>query len=81
MKYKTFVQNYIIKSFGPDGAEGGEGGAPMDPSMGGEAPPEMASAAPNMEVEASYKQAAAKKGAANKNVRDYIQEVLERSRR
>lgn len=63
------------------GAEGGEGGAPMDPSMGGEAPPEMASAAPNMEVEASYKQAAAKKGAANKNVRDYIQEVLERSRR
>ena len=64
------------------GSEGGEGGAPpMDPSMGGEAPPEMASAAPNMEVEASYKQAAAKKGAANKNVRDYIQEVLERSRR
>lgn len=51
--------------------QGGEGGAP----------PEMASAAPNMEVEASYKQAAAKKGAANKNVRDYIQEVLERSRR
>jgi hypothetical protein len=64
------------------GAEGGEGGAPpMDPSMGGGAPPEMANAAPNMEVEASYKQAAAKKGAANKNVRDYIQEVLERSRR
>lgn len=63
------------------GAEGGEGAAPMDPSMGGEAPPEMASAAPNMEVEAAYKQAAAKKGAANKNVRDYIQEVLERSRR
>lgn len=43
---------------------------------------EAASAAPSMEVEASYaKQAAAKKGAANKNVRDYIQEVLERSRR
>lgn len=64
------------------GSEGGEGGAsPMDPSMGGGAPPEMANAAPNMEVEAAYKQAAAKKGAANKNVRDYIQEVLERSRR
>lgn len=62
--------------------QGDEGGAsPMDPSMGGGAPPEMANAAPNMEVEASYKQAAAKKGAANKNVRDYIQEVLERSRR
>jgi len=55
------------------------GGAP--PEMGGGAPPETAGAAPDMEVEASYKQAAAKKGAANKNVRDYIQEVLERSRR
>ena len=52
----------------------------------GAAPPIPASAfagdEPNMEVEAAYaKQAAAKKGAANKNVRDYIQEVLERSRR
>ena len=63
------------------GHEGGghEGGGA--PPMGGGAPPEMANAAPNMEVEAAYKQAAAKKGAANKNVRDYIQEVLERSRR
>lgn len=61
------------------GSEGG--GAPADSSMGGGVPPEMANAAPNMEVEAAYKQAAAKKGAANKNVRDYIQEVLERSRR
>lgn len=50
-----------------------------------------ASEAPGMEVEASdkrakaksatAKQAAAKKGAADKSVRDYIQEVLERSRR
>jgi len=52
---------------------------------------DTASEAPGMEVEASdkkakakpatAKQAAAKKGAAEKSVRDYIQEVLERSRR
>jgi hypothetical protein len=63
------------------GHEGGGHDGGGAPPMGGGAPPEMANASPNMEVEAAYKQAAAKKGAANKNVRDYIQEVLERSRR
>lgn len=54
---------------------------------GGGLPPEaMAGAAPGMEVEASAriaskKQAAAKRGAADKSARDYIQEILERSRR
>jgi hypothetical protein len=42
---------------------------------------ETADEAPGMEVEASHKEAAAKKGAAEKTTRDYIQEVLERSRR
>jgi len=46
---------------------------------------ETASAAPGMEVEASAKnqgkKAAAKKVSADTSVRDYIQEVLERSRR
>lgn len=63
------------------GGAGDEAGAEDD----------TASEAPGMEVEASdkkakakpatAKQAAAKKGAAEKSVRDYIQEVLERSRR
>jgi len=70
--------------------------AAMAGGAGGEEMPEgaeddTAGAAPGMEVEASdrrakakpatAKQAAAKKGAAEKSVRDYIQEVLERSRR
>lgn len=60
---------------------GGGGAAPAE-----EAPTEdAASAAPGMEVEASAKgqgkKAAAKKVSADKSVRDYIQEVLERSRR
>lgn len=69
-----------------DGGEGGAGAPPMDglpaggPPMGGP-PPETAEEAPGMEVEASVKRAAAKKGAADKSVRDYIQEVLARSRR
>ena len=74
----------------PPGAEGGmppgaEGGMP--PGMGGEEempPEETAGGVPGMEVEASAKsakQAAAKKGSAEKTSRDYIQEILERSRR
>jgi hypothetical protein len=68
--------------------------AAMAGGAGEEAPEgdeDTASEAPGMEVEASdkkakakqasAKQAAAKKGAAEKSVRDYIQEVLERSRR
>jgi hypothetical protein len=64
------------------------GGAGEEMAEGDE---DTASEAPGMEVEASdkkakskqasAKQAAAKKGAAEKSVRDYIQEVLERSRR
>lgn len=61
----------------------------LEAAMAGSEAPEAAegtaSEAPGMEVEASdkrvAKQAAAKKGAADKSVRDYIQEVLERSRR
>lgn len=50
--------------------------------MGEEAPvEEAADAAPGMEVEASEKEAVAKKGAAKQATKDYIQEVLERSRR
>ena len=50
--------------------------------MGEEAPAEEAADdAPGMEVEASEKEAVAKKGAAKKATKDYIQEVLERSRR
>ena len=69
-----------------DGGEGGAGAPPMGgppmggPPMGGP-PPETAEEAPGMEVEASVKRAAAKKGAADKLVRDYVQEVLARSRR
>lgn len=62
------------------GGEGGgmpEAGAAMSE---GEAEPSAAEA-PGMEVEASAKTAAAKKGSAAKTTRDYIQEVLERSRR
>lgn len=63
---------------------GGGGAAPAGPTEG--APPEDAAGdAPGMEVEASAKgqgkKAAAKKVSADKSVRDYIQEVLERSRR
>jgi hypothetical protein len=63
---------------------GGGGAAPAGPAEG--APPEDAAGdAPGMEVEASAKgqgkKAAAKKVSADKSVRDYIQEVLERSRR
>ncbi len=56
---------------------GGEAGMPA------EMPAEEATAdeAPGMEVEATDKAAAAKKGSAAKATRDYIQEVLERSRR
>jgi hypothetical protein len=60
----------------PDAAGGTPPGAPAG------APPEKekAEAAPGMEVEAHAKAAAAKKGAAKQQVRDYIQEVLSRSR-
>jgi len=62
-------------------AEGGE--APMEEAPMGDAPEAEPTAdeAPGMEVEASDKAAAAKKGSAVKATRDYIQEVLERSRR
>lgn len=65
-------------------AEGAGGGAPggMPPEAPAGAPPEKdkAESAPGMEVEAHAKLAAAKKGAAKQQVRDYIQEVLSRSR-
>lgn len=79
------------------GGAGGDAGGGAPPGAGApaeEAPPEVAGdgdaddsagAAPGMEVEASAKghgkQAAAKKGAASKSVREYVQEILERSRR
>ena len=63
---------------------GGGGEMPPGPPPK-EAPEDTAGETPGMEVEASYKSvkktAAAKKGAAEKSTRDYIQEVLERSRR
>ena len=63
----------------------GEGGGEMPPGPPPEeAPEDTAGETPGMEVEASDKRAktaAAKKGAAEKSTRDYIQEVLERSRR
>jgi hypothetical protein len=72
-------------------AQGGEeGGMPPEAGgmpMGGEEEEldDTAGAPPGMEVEAAYrrtkKTAAAKRGAAEKSTRDYIQEVLERSRR
>lgn len=65
-------------------AEGGGEEMGGMPPMGGEAPMEEEMAADDaagMEVEASAKTAAAKKGSADKSTRDYIQEVLERSRR
>ena len=56
------------------GLEGGlEGGLPE------EAPPEEAAA--GLEVEATDKRAAAKKGSAGNAVKDYIQEIIARSRR
>jgi hypothetical protein len=62
-------------------AEAG-GDMPAEPEMAEEeVMEESADEAPGMEVEASEKEAAAKKGAAEKTTRDYIQEVLERSRR
>jgi len=78
---------------GAGGEPGGElgggelgGGLPAeaaDPGLPPEAIAEEPAAdeAAGMEVEASAKQAAAKKGSASKSTRDYIQEVLERSRR
>lgn len=75
-----------------EAAMAAEGGMP--PEAGGEGLPEeeaepTAGEAPGMEVEASdkgakkqtSKKAAVQKGAAEKTTRDYIQEVLERSRR
>lgn len=65
-------------------AEGGGEEMGGMPPMGGGDPMEEEMAADDaagMEVEASAKQAAAKRGSANKSTRDYIQEVLERSRR
>jgi len=72
----------------PEELEAAMAGGAADEAEGDE---DTASEAPGMEVEASdkkakakpatAKQAAAKKGAAEKSVRDYIQEVLERSRR
>jgi hypothetical protein len=61
---------------GEEGSEGDEGTASEAPGMEVEASDRRAKA-----KQASAKQAAAKKGAAEKSVRDYIQEVLERSRR
>jgi hypothetical protein len=61
---------------GDEGLEGDEGTASEAPGMEVEASDRRAKA-----KQASAKQAAAKKGAAEKSVRDYIQEVLERSRR
>lgn len=73
---------------GAGGEPGGElgGGLPAeaaDPGLPPEAITEEPAAdeAAGMEVEASAKQAAAKKGSASQSTRDYIQEVLERSRR
>lgn len=65
-------------------AEGGGEEMGGMPPMGGGDPMEEEMAADDaagMEVEASAKTAAAKKGSAGKSTRDYIQEVLERSRR
>lgn len=64
-----------------EGAGGGAAGG-MPPGAPAGAPPEgdKAEGAPGMEVEAQAKSAAAKKGAAKQQVRDYIQEVLSRSR-
>jgi len=59
---------------------GSEGAGAGQPDAMASAPPSP-DEEPKMEVEAAHKQAVAKKGAASKNVRDYIQEVLERSRR
>jgi hypothetical protein len=68
-----------------EGGQGEAGGAPAGGEPMGEPAPDKANEAPGMEVEASAKrhvakQATAKKGAANNLVRDYIQEILERSR-
>lgn len=64
----------------PEAAMGGAGGMPP-PSAGG---PETAGAAPGMEVSAADKgratKRAAQKGAADQTTRDYVQEVLARSR-
>ena len=63
----------------PPGADAGAGGLP--PSVGG---PETAGAAPGMEVSAADRtrstKRAASKSAAEQNIRDYVQEVLARSR-
>jgi hypothetical protein len=63
----------------PEAAMGGAGGMP--PAAGG---PETAGAAPGMEVSAADKgratKRAAQKGAADQTTRDYVQEVLARSR-
>jgi len=69
-----------------EAAMAAQDGGDMAPEGGDEvveesAMEETADEAPGMEVEASHKEAAAKKGAAEKTTRDYIQEVLERSRR
>jgi hypothetical protein len=65
-----------------EGGAGGGGGGGMPPGAPAGAPPEepKAEEAPGMEVEARAKAAAAKKGASDSRVRDYIQEVLSRSR-
>ena len=62
---------------------GGLGGAP---EAGPEAGPEAALGAPpeeaaGLEVEAADKEAAAKKGSSSVAVKDYIQELIARSRR
>ena len=58
---------------------GGLGGAPeAGPEAALEAPPEEAA---GLEVEAADKEAAAKKGSSSVAVKDYIQELLARSRR
>ena len=68
------------------GEDGGLGGGGLGGGGLGGAPPEVAPEAvpeesAGLEVEASDKKAAAKKGSARNAVKDYIQEVIARSRR
>ena len=57
---------------------GGLGGGGLEGGLPEEAPPEEAA---GLEVEAADKRAAAKKGSAGNAVKDYIQEIIARSRR
>ena len=65
---------------GGGGLEGGGlGGGGLEGGLPEEAPPEEPAA--GLEVEAADKRAAAKKGSAGNAVKDYIQEIIARSRR